>query len=265
LLLAGPAALSQDLKMQEADSAFLRAAAKMDKPALESLLDPDFAWITATGEVRSKSQSLGQLAKMAIPSAGTAESKTYTYGNLGDVQANLGTAHVIRVWVNRSGSWKALVYQEVLSLERPPTVTPGAGKDCQNPCRTLEFTPNDETEREVAAAYMKLETVAHARNSAGFGSMVGDEFAAASSNSDKLQTKRGRMAEFDRSKDGGLAPTPLLSARMFDFGNAVLMLSEHQPDRGNPLHVTRIWVKRAGNWVEVVSYQTAITRPASAR
>jgi hypothetical protein len=95
--------------------------------------------------------------------------------------------------------------------------------------------------------------------------MVGDEFVAASSNSDKLQSKRSRMEEFDRSKDGGVAPTPLLSAKMFTFGDAVLMVSEHQPDGGKRLHVTRMWVKRGGSWVETLSYQTAVAGSASAQ
>ncbi len=146
-----------------------------------------------------------------------------------------------------------------MSLETPPSFTPGAGKDCENPCKTIAFTPRNDTERQVAIAYSKLETAAHARNSAAFGPMVGDEFVAASSNSDKLQSKRSRMEDFDHSKDGGVAPTPLRSARMFAFGDAVLMVSEHKPDRGSPLHVTRVWVKRGGSWVETLSYQTAVT------
>jgi hypothetical protein len=192
-----------------------------------------------------------------------AELKSYTYGDLGDVQANLGRSHVLRVWVKRAG-WRALVYQELLSLEAPPAFTPGAGKDCENPCKSIAFSPKTDTERQVAAAYSKLETAAHARNSSAFGPMVGDEFVAASSYSDKLQSKRSRMEDFDRSKDGGVAPTPLLSARMFAFGDAVLMLSEHKPDRGNPLRVTRIWVKRAGSWVETLSYQTAVAAEPTA-
>ena len=55
---------------------------------------------------------------------------------------------------------------------------------------------------------------------------------------------------FDHSKDSGVAPTPLLSARMLAFGDAVLMVSEHKPDRGNLLRVTRVWVKRGGSWIE---------------
>jgi hypothetical protein len=166
--------------------------------------------------------------------------------------------------VKRSEGWKVLLYQELMSLDMPPIFTPGSGRNCENPCKTIAFTPKNETEREVATAYSRLETAAHARNSAAFGPMVGDEFVAASSNSDKLQTKRSRMADFDRSKDGGVAPTPLLSARMFEFGDVVLMLSEHKPDRGSPLRVARIWVKRDGSWVETLSYQTAVNPGTSA-
>ena len=251
-----------DTNMMQADAAFGQAVAKADKSALEKLLDADFTWTTAAGKVLTKAQVLRDLPASAITDPKNAESKAYTYDGIGDVQLNLGRSHVLRVWVKQSAGWKALVYQELMARETPPSFTPGAGKDCDNPCKAIDFTPKNETERQVAIAYSKLETAAHARNSAAFGPMVGDEFVAASSNSDKLQSKRSRMEDFDRSKDGGVAPTPLQSARMFVFGDAVLMVSEHKPDRGDPLHVTRIWVKRGGSWVETLSYQTAITSAA---
>jgi hypothetical protein len=244
--------------MMQADTAFAQAVAKADKSALGTLLDAGFTWTNASGRVETRDQVLRELPKSVIANERDAQLKTYVYGDLGNVQVNSGRAHVLRVWVNRPTGWKIIVYQELMSLERPPTFTPGAGKDCENPCKTISFTPKTDTERQVVSAYLRLETAAHARNSATFGPMVGDEFVAASSNSDKLQSKRSRMEEFDRSKDGGVAPTPLLSARMFAFGDAVLMVSEHKPDRGNPLHVTRVWVKRAGSWVETLSYQTAV-------
>jgi hypothetical protein len=110
----------------------------------------------------------------------------------------------------------------------------------------------------VVTAYSKLETAAMAHNAAVFSTMVGEEFVAASSNSNKVSDKRGRMDDFDHSKMSGVAPTPLTSARMFEFGDAVLMTSEHTPVQGKPLHVTRIWVRRDGSWVETLSYQTSI-------
>jgi hypothetical protein len=267
VFLAGtaPRALGQDANMSKADTAFAQALLNDDKSTLERLLDADFTWTDTKGQIKTKVQVLKEPPRTAIPtSAKNAESKSYTYGDLGNVQVNLGRAHVLRVWVKRPSGWKAIVYQELMSLESTPSFTPGAGKDCENPCKTIAFTPKNDTERQVVIAYSKLETAAHARNSAAFGPMVGDEFVAASSNSDKLQSKRSRMEDFDRSKDGGVAPTPLLSARMFTFGDAVLMVSEHKPDRGNRLHVTRVWVKRAGSWVETLSYQTAVTVAAPA-
>lgn len=257
------AAFGQGADMKQADSAFTQAVANSDKSELEKLLDADFTWTNSSGKIQTSAQVLGKVPQPAITNANDAETKVYTYGDLGDVQVNFGRAHVLRVWVKRPAGWRAIVYQELMSLEKPAAFTPGAGKDCENPCQTIAFTPQNETERQVALAYSKLETAAHARNSAAFGPMVADEFVAASSNSDKLQTKRSRMEDFDRSKDAGVAPTPLLSARMFVYGDAVLMVSEHQPDRGKPLHVTRVWVKRGGNWMETLSYQTSVAADAA--
>jgi hypothetical protein len=249
--------------MLQADRAFIDAAARADKPALEKLLDADFTWTNYDGRTLTKAQVLRDPPKPAIANQDTAQSKEYGYGEIGVVQANLGRTHALRVWVKRAAGWKAIVYQEVLSLDAPPSFAPGAGKDCENPCQSVPYKPKNETERQVVIAYSKLETAATARNSAVFGTLVADEFVAVSSNSDKISDKRGRMEDFDHSKNGGVAPTPLLSARMFDFRDAVVMRSEHQPDRGKPLHVTRVWVRRNGSWVETLSYQTSVTAAAA--
>ncbi len=244
--------------MLQADRAFVRAAARADKAALEKLLDSDFTWTDSDGKTLTKADVLRDPPKLAIVNQSEAQLKQYAYGELGDVQANLGRTHVLRVWAKRPAGWTAMVYQEVLSLDAPPSFAPGAGNECENPCKTVPYHPKNEAERQVVTAYSKLETAAMAHNSAVFATLVADEFVAASSNSNKLYDKRGRMEDFDHSKMAGVAPTPLLAARMFDFGDVVLMTSEHQPDRGKPLHVTRVWVKRDGSWMETLSYQTSV-------
>jgi hypothetical protein len=45
---------------------------------------------------------------------------------------------------------------------------------------------------------------------------------------------------------------------MFDFGDSVVMTCLHQPYTGKRIHVSRVWIKRNGNWVMAISYQTAI-------
>jgi hypothetical protein len=48
---------------------------------------------------------------------------------------------------------------------------------------------------------------------------------------------------------------------MFKFGDAMVMTSRQQPEHGLPLHVTRVWFKRNGVWLEAYSYQTTIQAP----
>ena len=238
---ADPDPAHPDQAMLAADKAFVDAANHSNRAARNALLDAGF---TSTPKEWSHLLDAG---------------KAYTYGALGDVQANQGRMHQLRVWAKRTAGWKLIVYQEVLSLEAPPTVTPGAGKDCENPCKMVPYQPKNATEHAVIAAYSRLETAAMAHNSPVFATLVADEFIAASSNSNKLYDKRGRMQDFDRAKMSGVAPTPLVSAQFDDFGDAVLMRSRHMPDVGHPLRVTRIWVRRDGRWMEAVSYQTSIT------
>ena len=261
---AGSAAdQAAEQEMLQADRAFVTAVAKADKPTLTKILDADFSWTDSDGRTLKRSEILETLPKPGVTDESGAASKHYLYGEIGDVQANLGRMHVLRVWVKRPAGWRAIVYQEVTSLEAPPSVTPGAGKDCQNPCKSVSYQPQNDTERQVVIAYEHLETAAMAHNSAAFSTLAAAEFVAASSNSNKIYDKHGRMEDFDHSNMAGVAPTPLSSARMFDFGDAVLMISFHKPDRGKPLRVTRIWVKRNGDWMETLSYQTSIQAPSA--
>jgi hypothetical protein len=91
---------------------------------------------------------------------------------------------------------------------------------------------------------------------------VAEEFVAASSYSNKLLTRQERMAELAKSQMSGVAPTPVVNMRLFDFGDTVVMLSKQQPNRGKPLHITRVWTKRNGNWVILVAFQSAIQAEA---
>lgn len=253
------AAAADDSAMQQADHDFVQAVAKSDQAALGKLLDTNFTWIDSNGKTLTKTQVLQALPMLGIADEAVAQVKHYIYEDVGDVQANLGRVHTLRVWVKRPEGWRIIVYQEVRSLNVSPSFAPGAGKDCQNPCKSLGYEPKNDIEKQVVSAYQRLETAAMAHDSAHFSALVCDEFAAASSNSNKVYDKRGRMDDFDHSKMAGVAPTPLESARMFDFSGAVVMTSIHRPDHGKPLRVTRLWVSRDGIWQETLSYQTSVT------
>jgi Domain of unknown function (DUF4440) len=262
-LLGALPAVAQDPAVLAADTAFLQAAGRGDKAALSGLLDANFSWTDMAGKTQSGAQVAQAIPKLLIDDESKADVKRYSYGQVAVVQAASGPMHVLRVWVKRPAGWRALAYQEARLLDAPPTVTPGAGKDCANPCKSVPFQPQTENERAVILAYIALENSVVARDVEKWASLIADEFAALSSNSNKLLDKATRKSELARSTLAGLSPTPLSSARMFDFGDAVVMESEHQPDRGKPLHVTRVWVKRGGGWVETLSYQTSIQSATS--
>jgi len=100
-------------------------------------------------------------------------------------------------------------------------------------------------------------------NAPDWDAHTGEEFIAASSYSDRLLDKPTRLGELKRANMAGLAPTPLVSAKLLVFGDAAVLRSHHVANQAKPLEVTRVFVKRDGKWVEVVSYQTAVQGGAS--
>jgi len=252
------AAAGDDSAVAQADKAFVAAAVAGDKAGLEKLLDAEFSWTDVDGRTLTRGALLQDVPKPLTSGGGGAQVTAHTYGDIALVRTDDGLVHVLRVWVKRPAGWKAMVYQEVRSLAAPPTSTPGPGKDCENPCKNVLYHPKNETERAVLSSYMGLETASVGHDAPHWGPHVAEEFVAASSYSNKLLTKEERMAELAKSQMSGLAPTPVVSMHLTDFGDTVLMQSKQQPDKGKPLHITRVWTKRDGNWVIVVAFQTAI-------
>jgi hypothetical protein len=232
----------------------------------DNLLDPDFSWTDSYGITRNKSEIVrafksGKGLPLEARSA-SGEPTTHIEGQIAVVQENVGKLYVLRVWVKREGSWQLLVYQAV-SSGAPPSASSGMEK-CENPCNSVPFDPQSEDQREVIQAYQAVERAVAAHDSAAWGAHIAGEFFAVTSNSDRPLNKAARMAGLDNQKVAGIAPFPLVSARMFEFADAMVMISLQQPQHGLPLHVTRVWFKRNGVWLEAYSYQTTIQAVKSA-
>src|SRR5665213_2309732 len=135
------------------DQALAQSLAKGDKSAVGQLLDVDFTWTDAAGKTQTKAQVLQAMVPGKAPDwamkADTAPAKDIMYAQVGVLEQNAGRLHILRVWVKRPAGWRELVYQEVKSLDAPATVTPGAGKDCDNPCKSIPYEPKNEAERGV--------------------------------------------------------------------------------------------------------------------
>jgi hypothetical protein len=252
-------AAADDPAALKADSEFVQAVTKADTTALGKLLDADFQWIDAKGQIDSRMEVLKNAPKLGISDA-QAKIRRHDYGQVDVVEADSGRMHALRVWVKRPAGWRLLVYQEVQSLAAAPkpNTTPSASKECDNPCKSVGYTPKDQIERAVIESYQGLESSAINQDAEKWDAHTAEEFVAASSNSDKLLDKPTRMAELRSKNMAGLAPTPLVSAKLFHFGNAAVMVSRHVPQNGKPLEVTRVFVMRDAHWLEAVSYQTSV-------
>jgi hypothetical protein len=266
-----------------ADRAFVEAASKSDAAALDKLLDARFTWTDASGKTLTRKEVLEQAPKPAITisdagAQGSGDSgpagarslpdlipveSSHSYGSVEVIQVHSGKDHALHIWVNRSAGWRLLLYQEVRLLDAAPASTPGTRATCENPCKNMPFEPKSQNERDVIAGFMALQTYTVAHDSVNWGKYVADEFEAANSNSDQTLTKRGRMEDLRRSKMAGYTPMPVVEMRVIDLGTAAILVSKHQPEHALPVHITRVWIKRGGQWMEAASYQTRIEGTAA--
>jgi hypothetical protein len=236
----------------------MRGLTKGAKDQVNTLLDPDFTWTDSQGKTRSKEEFLDDL-RSARPEIVSGDLKAAPYGQVVIVTASQNRVHSVRVWVERGSAWKLLADQETTLSEKanPPK---SDSNDCQNPCKSLPYTPKNDDERAIIASWQELETAVTNHDAQGWAPHVSDEFLLVNNNNDHVMTKNDRMAILDKQKQTGSssAPVPLLSAKMFDFEKAVVMKAEHQRATGKAIHVTRLWIERDGKWIMAFSQQTTV-------
>jgi len=247
-----------------ANKALMAAAANSDGDSAEPLLDAAFTATDANGRTESRDEALhDSVTFIDIPSGNP---QIHLYGDVGVVTTENGKRHVMFIWVKRAEGWRALVFHEVRQVE---TVAPASGagsNDCTNPCKTVPYNPKNADEKDVILSWQKLETAVTGHDSKEWARHVADEFVVISSGSDKPVYKADRMAALDRQKktNSPSAPVPLVSAEMFDFSNAIVMLCNHKRDEGKPTRVSRVWIKRDGKWQMAYSFQTTVQQPEQA-
>ena len=257
LVVGAPAGAAErdDQLVREADQALFLALTKGDARAVNPLLDTKFTWTDRDG------QTLGTKAALqALPKPGAqvgANLKLNLYGQVAVITSQLDNVYALRVWVKGRKHWHVLAYHEVAVTEPPRGATPATGP-CDNPCRDVPYKPRNAAERGVFDSWQALERAVVAGDGTAWAPHVADEFMVVSNF--RAQDKPGRIAAVNR---GGTLPPPLVSATLYDYGDAIVMICLHQPAAGKPIHVTRVWVKRGGAWQMAISFQTIIQAAAA--
>jgi hypothetical protein len=263
--LGSVAVAADDQSVLQADHEFVQAAAKGDKAAVGKILDADFTWTDADGKTRTRAEVLDSLPTPALGNETGAQVKQQIHSQVGAVMSGRDKTHVLRFWVRRPAGWRLFVYHEVtLGRQAPGPSGPGV-KDCENPCKTLPYKPRNEAEQAIVASWQALETGVTNHDAAAWSPHIAEEFVMLGSSNDHPLTKADRIATLNLQKQTGFgsAPAPLVSAQMFDFGDVIVMTSLHQPYTGKPIHVSRLWIKRNGQWIMSISYQTTIQAAAA--
>jgi hypothetical protein len=248
-----------DPGLAKADQIFAQDLEQANTSELATLLDDEFTWTDSAGKTRDKQQMLADLKKDGAM-ADTDTLKQQVYGDVGVVTASAGRLHTLRVWVKRGGQWRLLVYHDATLVAKAHPPSSSGLTDCENPCKTVPYQPRNADEQGVISSWQALETAVTNHDSQAWASHMADEFTLTNSNNDHVMTKADRIAILDKQKQSGAgsAPSPLVSAKMYDFPDAIVMTAQHQSGDHKPTHVTRVWIKRDRLWQMAISQQTTI-------
>lgn len=238
-----------------ADHALVTALASGDARAAAALLDDDFTWVDSNGRILDKDQVVHALPKPPLGEEAGLEPVGQFYGAVATIMVERDKVFVLRIWVRRAESWRLLTYHEVSQNLAAAPHGPGR-KDWDNPCRTLPYAPRNADERDCLAAWQRLETAVMAGDAQIWSQHVADEFMVIGPTRRHSKADRKAVLAEQRRNNTNSAPSPLVSARLFGFADAMIMSCEHQPFHGKAARVSRLFVKRDGQWLMAVSFQT---------
>jgi hypothetical protein len=267
LVIGRTAPVEDEQAAKEADRAFIANIGKGDQGAVGALLDRRFTFADREGKTLSRRETLKDFAALAAANQGDSDVQTHFYGRMFTVRGTHDDARFLRVFVKRRHGWKAFLLLEtpIAASGRPASVEQAAGAgDCDNPCRTVPYTPKTQMDKDILAAWQKTKMLEWKPDAAQWASFIADEFMII--NNTTIRNKEQRVAIAKRQQDAGIgAPgDPIVSMHIYHFGtNSALMTSQHTPYRGGkPYTNVRIWVFRDNRWQLALSQQVAIQSAA---
>lgn len=257
---------------RQADKSLAEALARSDAKAVAALLDDRFQWVEANGKIHTKAQVLEDLAPFAFDNEGALDVRTVDF--LGQVERQLGLHHNQRfahLWVKNPAGWQAFVFLNIpIPAERPdymaaPNPPNAADKDCENPCKTLPYKPQNPAEEGALAAWFHLKNDEWHPNP--------DDWAAHADDNHETLTPRGDIPKLQHvqelaeerklyGENGGSGGSSVLSMHLFDFGNVVIMqaFQGRNPNAKPTSWNLRVFLNRGDGWKIALSAQTNITQ-----
>jgi hypothetical protein len=241
--------------IRESDQALAGAFERRDAAAADALVDADFTWITQAGVQLSRASVMALIPKPAIAGSAIDTQEARRFGSaLAVVQRHRDKTHALHVWVRRPAGWRLLHITEVVEGER--VVYGGTmigAASCINPCKAVPFVPGTPAEEAVMRAWQAQQS-----GPDDWARHIPDDNVARTSNG--TYTKADRIAVQQQQIQAGaiVAPSPLLWARIWEFGDSALMLALQPRAVGKPFWGSRVFELRNGTWMMAESYQVTI-------
>ena len=256
---------------RQADGSLTDALAKGDAKGVATLLDDRFQWVEATGKIHTKAQVLEDLAQFAADNEGALDVRTVEF--LGQVERVLGIHHNQRfahLWVKNPAGWQAFVFLNIpIPAERPDYTAPPnppteADKVCENPCKTLPYKPENAAEEGAMATWFRLKNDEWHPNPEDWAAHADDNHETLTPRADipKLQHIEELAAQRKLyGENGGSGGSSVLSMKMFEFGNVVIMqaFQGRNPSAKPTSWNLRVFLNRGDGWKIALSAQTNIT------
>jgi len=252
-----------------ADHSLTTAIAKSDEASAGKLLDPDFSWTDRAGKTRAKSEILSAFATLKADN--DADIKVIDAGQVvlihgsHRIPAQNTAVRFVRVWVKRPQAWELLVYQETNKAEKNPekrsgfgAASNGAPVACENPCKTVPYKPDTAAEQEVVSMWQAVERTVLTNDVEAWIPNFTDDFIFVTPDGGAPLNKANRVAMITelRRTNTTLIPAEVSSMKVWVFGDAAVMRSEHKPLHGKVLHVTRLFEKHNNHWQIAFGQQT---------
>jgi hypothetical protein len=264
------ATLANEAAAIAVDGDWLGALERNDADATDALLAEEFQWIDTQGRLRARTEAIDDIAALRNGLLGGSSAQSYHYGHVEVITSERPGERWMRVWTLEPEGWRAFaVIGTALVTGSTPFAASGnvATGDCENPCRSMPFTPTTENEKTIADLFIQLKLDEWQPNPERWAPYVLDDVYYTTATAQLSKAARVEHLTALREAGARSAPgDPVVSMRIFDFGDSAVMLARHDPYRGGqPYLSVRVWVFRDGRWQLANTQQTVIAdAPAAA-
>lgn len=261
LLTPKPAAGADDPVVQ-ADRAVVQALEKGNRAAAEKFLDADFSWIDSQGIMWAKEDAFRAGLKPLVGSGSDVKITEHKYGKVVWIQENEGNKYVAHFWVQRPQGWRLLHTNEidVNPVAAVHEVRPNFEVPCINPCQQMPYKPESSSEKAAIEGWLDQEA-----GTGNHDAHLGENLRAVHSEAGVQPPKAERIARTQRANADpanrnrpSVAVAPVLWARTWDFGDAVVAVMLQPTYGGKAYWASRVFANHNGFWMMEESYHTTI-------